>query len=191
MMSSVLSCGRPSSGTAAIDHDFTLRERPHHRCRNSRAAWTSTPTAAEAVLAISTEDRAMPYYTAIVTLLAVAFYFFLATRVAVAHGKFNVKLPATSGDLDFERIFRVHMNTLEWMPIFLVPLWLCALYLSDIAAAVLGLVWIVGRVLYFAGYSKTVEKRLPGFFVQSTACLLLFIGAVVGIVMRAPGGLPF
>jgi hypothetical protein len=29
----------------------------------------------------------MPYYTAIVTLLAVAYYFFLATRVAVARGK--------------------------------------------------------------------------------------------------------
>lgn len=132
----------------------------------------------------------MPYYTAIVTLLAVAFYFFLATRVAVAHGKFNVKLPATSGDLDFERIFRVHMNTLEWMPTFLVPLWLCAFYLNDIAAAVLGLVWIAGRILYFAGYSKAVEKRLPGFFIQSTACILLFIGAIVGIVMRAPSGFP-
>jgi hypothetical protein len=57
------------------------------------------------------------------------------------------------------------------MPTFLVPLWLCAIYLSDIAAAVLGLVWIVGRALYFAGYSKAVEKRLPGFFIQSTgAC---------------------
>ena len=77
------------------------------------------------------------------------------------------------------------------MPTFLVPLWLCAFYLSDIAAAVLGLVWIVGRALYFAGYSKAVEKRLPGFFIQSTACILLFIGAIVGIVMRAPHGFPF
>ena len=130
----------------------------------------------------------MPCYTAIVTLLAVAFYFFLATRVAVAHGKFNVKLPATTGNPDFERIFRAHVNTLEWMPTFLVPLWLCAIYLNDIAAAVLGLVWIGGRVWYFAGYSKAVEKRLPGFFVQSTACLLLFAGAIVGLVRHALGG---
>ena len=130
----------------------------------------------------------MPYYTAIVTLLAVAFYFFLATRVAVARGKFNVKHPATTGNFDFERIFRVHMNTLEWMPTFLVPLWLCAIYLNDTAAAVLGLLWICGRVLYFAGYSKAVEKRLPGFFIQSTACLLLFVGAIVGIVTHRPGG---
>jgi glutathione S-transferase len=126
----------------------------------------------------------MPYYTAIVTLLAVAFYFFLATRVAVARGKFNVKLPATTGNPEFERIFRVHVNTLEWMPTFLVPLWLCAIYLNDIVAAVLGLVWIGGRILYFAGYSKAAERRLPGFFVQSTACLLLFIGAILGIVMH-------
>jgi glutathione S-transferase len=129
----------------------------------------------------------MPYYTPIVTLLAVAFYFFLATRVAVARGRFGVSLPATTGSPDFERTFRVHQNTLEWMPTFLVPLWLCAIYLSDTAAAALGLVWIVGRALYFAGYTKAVEKRLPGFFIQSTACLLLFIGAVAGAVMHFSG----
>ena len=126
----------------------------------------------------------MPRYTAIVTLLAVAFYFFLATRVAAARGRFNVQLPATTGNPDFERVFRVHQNTLEWLPTFLVPLWLCAIYLNDIAAAVLGLVWIGGRAAYFAGYSKAVEKRLPGFFVQVSACGLLFIGALAGIVMR-------
>ena len=121
-------------------------------------------------------------------MLVVAFYFFLATRVAMAHEKYNVKLPATTGNSDFERIFRVHMNTLEWMPTFLVRLWLCANYLNDTAAAVLGLVWIGGRVLYFAGYSKAVERRLPGFFIQSTACLLLFIGAIAGIVTHWSGG---
>jgi len=130
----------------------------------------------------------MPHYAALVTLLAIAFYFFLATRVAVAHGKFGVKLPATSGHPDFERVFRVHANTLEWMPTFLVPLWLCAIYLSDIGAAALGLVWIVGRALYFAGYRRAVEKRLPGFFIQSTACFLLFIGAAAGVIVRLAGG---
>jgi glutathione S-transferase len=130
----------------------------------------------------------MPYYTAIVTLLVVAFYFFLATRVAVARGKFDVKLPATTGNPDFERIFRIHTNTLEWMPTFLVPLWLCAIYFSDILAAVLGLVWIGGRVVYFVGYRKAVEKRLPGFFIQSAVCFLLFIGAVIGIVMHRSVG---
>jgi glutathione S-transferase len=65
-----------------------------------------------------------------------------------------------------------------------VPLWLCAIYLNDIAAAVLGLVWIGGRVLYYTGYREAAEKRLPGFFIQSTACALLFVGALAGIIMH-------
>src|SRR4051812_30329270 len=100
----------------------------------------------------------MPHYTALVSLLAVALYFFLATRVAGARRTFNIKHPATTGDPDFERVFRAHVNMLEWMPTFLVPLWLCAIYLSDVGAAVLGLIWIVGRAVYFVGYSRAVEK---------------------------------
>jgi glutathione S-transferase len=127
----------------------------------------------------------MPYYTAIVTLLAVALYFFMATQVAAARGRFGVKDPATTGNNDFERVFRAHINTLEWMPTFLVPLWICAVYFNDKVAAAVGLVWIVGRVLYFFGYSKAVEKRIPGFFIQAMASLLLMIGAIAGIVMRS------
>ena len=130
----------------------------------------------------------MPYYTSIVTLLAVAFYFFLATRVALAHRKFNVPLPAMSGNPDFERVFRAHANTLEWLPTFLAPLWLCAIYLSDLTAAVLGVVWIGGRIWYFAGYREAVARRFPGFLVQTAACFLLFLGAIAGIVMHAPTG---
>lgn len=129
----------------------------------------------------------MPYYTAIVTLLVVAFYFFIATQVAVARGKFGVKLPATTGNPDFERVFRAHVNTLEWMPIFLVPLWLCAIYFNDFAAAAVGLVWLVGRTVYFMGYRKAVEGRLPGFFIQALACILLFLGAAVGLITHRPG----
>lgn len=126
----------------------------------------------------------MPHYTAIVTLLAVALYFFLATRVALARGKYGVKHPAITGNLEFERIFRVHQNTLEWMPTFLVPLWLCAVYLNDAAAAVLGLVWIGGRIVYYLGYREAAEKRLPGFFIQATVCFLLFIGALAGLIIH-------
>ena len=130
----------------------------------------------------------MPHYTAIVTVLVVLFYFFVATRVAAARIRFGVKLPAITGHPDFERIYRVQMNTLEWMPTFLPLLWLCAIYFSDGAAAVVGLIWIAGRVVYFLGYREAVEKRLPGFFIQSIACILLLIGAVIGIVRHVwPG----
>ena len=130
----------------------------------------------------------MPNCTALVTLLAIALYIFVATRVAAARVKYGVKLPATVGNPDFERIFRAHLNMLEWMPTFLVPLWLCAIYLSDAGAAALGLVWIAGRAWYFVGYRAAVEKRLPGFFIQAIACLLLLVGAAVGVVMRLASG---
>jgi glutathione S-transferase len=130
----------------------------------------------------------MPHYTSAVTVLVVLFYFFIATRVPLARRKFNVQLPAITGHPEFERVFRVHMNTLEWLPIFLPSLWLCAIYLSDVAAAALGLVWIVGRALYFVGYAKAVKGRVPGFFVQAVACFLLLVGAVAGMITRFAGG---
>ncbi len=130
----------------------------------------------------------MPQYTALVTLLAVVFYVFLGTRVVVAHHKFGVKLPAMSGHPEFERIHRVQMNTLEWMPVFLPTLWLCAVYFSDIAAAVLGLVWIGGRILYYAGYRKAVEKRVPGFLTHAIACLALLACTLAEIVLNWSAG---
>jgi glutathione S-transferase len=126
----------------------------------------------------------VPQYTSIVTLLVVLFYFFIATRVPLARRKYNVQLPAITGHPDFERVFRVHQNTLEWLPTFLLPLWLCALYLSDAGAAALGIVWSVGRAIYYVGYVREVKGRLPGFFIQALACLLLIIGAAVGMIMR-------
>jgi glutathione S-transferase len=124
----------------------------------------------------------MPNYTALVTLLAVLLYFFTGLQVAKARQKFGVMVPATSGHADFERVFRVQQNTLEWMPIFLPLLWLFALYVSDWAAAALGLAWIVGRVLYIRGYTEAAEKRHSGFFVQGIASGVLLIGALIGII---------
>jgi len=130
----------------------------------------------------------MPKYTAIVTILAVLLYFYVSTRVPVARRKFGVKLPATTGHPDFERVFRSHMNMLEWMPIFLPLLWLTAFYLNDSLAAGAGAIWLIGRSMYFTGYAEAVAKRAPGFFVKTTACLLLLIGAITGVVMRfVPG----
>ena len=76
------------------------------------------------------------------------------------------------------------MNTLEWMPIFLPSLWLFALYVSDIAAAAIGVVWIFGRILYFRGYIAAAEKRGTGFRVQALAASVLFVGALAGIAAK-------
>ena len=80
------------------------------------------------------------------------------------------------------------MNTLEWMPIFLPSLWLFAIYIGDLYAALLGLIWIAGRVLYLTGYSQAAAKRGRGFAVQALAGVLLWAGALGAIVWRIVQG---
>ena len=113
-----------------------------------------------------------------------AFYFFTSARVAKARAAFGIKAPAITGNPDFERVFRVQMNTLEWMPIFLPSLWLFAIYISDSIAAVLGLVWISGRILYMIGYSQAANKRGRGFGIQASAATILWLGALGAILWR-------
>jgi glutathione S-transferase len=130
----------------------------------------------------------MFHWTAIVTCLAVAFYFFTCAQVARARAAFGIKAPATAGNPDFERVFRVQMNTLEWMPIFLPALWLFAIYIGDAAAAALGAVWIVGRILYWNGYRQAANKRSMGFAVQVQASFALWLGALGAIVWKMTHG---
>ena len=130
----------------------------------------------------------MYHFTALVTCLAVALYFFTSIRVAKARQAFGIKAPAITGNPDFERVFRVQMNTLEWMPIFLPSLWLFAIYISDAIAAAIGLVWIAGRILYMTGYSQAANKRGTGFGVQAMAAGILLSGALGMIVWRIVHG---
>jgi glutathione S-transferase len=124
----------------------------------------------------------MPHYTALVTLLAMLFYFYTGVRVPRARSKFGLTAPAMTGPPEFERIFRVQLNTLEWMPIFLPLMWLFAYYVGDIGAAALGVVWVAARVWYMVGYTQAAEKRGPGFGLQAAVCGVLLIGAQVGII---------
>ena len=105
-----------------------------------------------------------------------------------ARSAFGIKVPATSGHPDFERVFRVQMNTLEWMPIFLPSLWLFAIYIGDAVAAVLGMVWIAGRILYMTGYSQAASKRGRGFGIQASTAIVLWLGALGAIVWRLAHG---
>ena len=130
----------------------------------------------------------MFHFSALVTCLAISLYFFTTVRVSGARQAFGIKAPAISGNPDFERVFRVQMNTLEWMPIFLPSLWLFAFYVNDAIAAAIGLVWIVGRILYFTGYSKAADKRGMGFGIQALAAIILWVGALGGVVWQAVHG---
>ena len=126
----------------------------------------------------------MSSYVAIVTLLAVIFYLTTLFAVGGARRKSGINAPTMTGDPILERAVRVQTNTLEAMPIFLPCLWLFALFVpyswGSPTAAVLGLIWIIGRVLYQRGYMTDPSKRSTGFMVQGVATIVLLLGALIG-----------
>ncbi|HEY1560920.1 MAG TPA: MAPEG family protein [Caulobacteraceae bacterium] len=128
-------------------------------------------------------------WTALVSLLALLVYFYMGLRVGQHRGKYKVEAPATTGHPEFEKAFRIHANTLEWLPVFLVCLWLFSLVASDVWAAVVGVVWIIGRILYLTGYTQAPEKREVGFGIQALATGVLLFGSLGRIIyLLATGG---
>lgn len=117
---------------------------------------------------------------AIVTVLTLIEYFAFGILVGRARVRHGVKAPAISGHPMFERYFRVHQNTAEQLWLFLPGLWLFARHVDPGIAALLGSVWIVGRVLYLRGYVADPEKRGAGFALGALASLILLIGALIG-----------
>jgi uncharacterized membrane protein YecN with MAPEG domain len=129
-------------------------------------------------------------YVAVVTLLAVLVYFWMSLQVARARGKSGIEVPAMTGDPVFERTVRAHYNTLEWLPIFLPAMWLFAIYWDPKVAAGVGLVWVIGRILYFRGYVAAAPKRSMGFLIQALSTMVLLFGALGRLVyLLATGAL--
>ena len=120
--------------------------------------------------------------TALVTILALLLYFAMSLQVGRARGKSGIQPPAMTGDPMLERAIRVHINTLEGLPLFLAGLWLFAIYWNDMVAAGLGMVWIIGRQLYSSGYMADPDKRSTGFLIQFLATAILLLGAFGRIV---------
>ncbi|HVT36139.1 MAG TPA: MAPEG family protein [Nevskiaceae bacterium] len=120
--------------------------------------------------------------TTVVTVLSLILYFVLTFNVGRARGKHKIDAPAMTGHPEFERVLRVQMNTLEQLALYLPGLWLFSIYVSSIWGAVLGGVWIVGRVLYARGYYVEAGKRSAGFLVSIGATGLLLLGALLGAI---------
>ncbi len=123
-------------------------------------------------------------WPAIVTAVSLMVYFAFSLLVGQGRGKFNVPAPQTTGHPEFERRLRVQLNTMEQMVIYIPALWFFSMTLSPTIGAGLGALWIVGRIVYAAGYYKAAEKRGPGFAIGSLAMLSLLIGGFVGLVLQ-------
>jgi glutathione S-transferase len=113
--------------------------------------------------------------------LALLEYLVLGAMVGRARVKYKVEAPATTGDPTFERYFRVHQNSLEALIVFIPAVWMFAHFLSNSVAIALGLIFIVGRIIYAVGYVRAPEKRGAGAGITLLVNATLVIGALVGI----------
>jgi uncharacterized membrane protein YecN with MAPEG domain len=123
----------------------------------------------------------MPYVH-IVTALAVLQFVVFGFRVGVARERYGVKAPAVTGNEVFERLFRVQMNTLEQLIVFLPGLFLFARYFSPYVAAALGVLYLLGRELYAFTYVRDPSKRAVGYGLTFLPMVILVLGGLYGAV---------
>ena len=125
--------------------------------------------------------------TTLAVVLALLVYLVLGILVGQARGKWDVPAPLSSGHPEFDKRYRVHMNTLEQLALFLPAVLLAAPVLGDAITAGIGLVWSLGRILYARAYYGDPAKRSLGFALTAFPSLALIIAAAYGAVMALAG----
>ena len=119
-------------------------------------------------------------FTVLATFTALVTYIWFLIKVGRARKQFGIESPRVTGDINFERVYRVQQNTVEQLVLFLPSLWLFGTYVSDSAAGVLGLTWTGARAVYAANYYADAKKRGPGAALTSIISLILLIGGALG-----------
>lgn len=124
------------------------------------------------------------HWPALITSLVLFLLLGVAWNVSRARGKYKVAAPATSGNIDFERAYRVQMNTMEYTLIFLPALWLFAYYVNAAWASLLGGIWLASRIWYAVAYTRDARKRGPAFGLSVVILGILAFGSLFGILRQ-------
>jgi glutathione S-transferase len=144
------------------------------------AAWPKA--AAGEVLESLKGDGTSMAYVDIVTALAVLQFLVFGFQVGKARGRYAIKAPAISGNVIFERYFRVQQNTLEQLVVFLPGLYLYSHYFNARIAAGIGALYLVGRQIYAVTYVKDPAKRSAGYALSLLPIVVLVFGGIIGAV---------
>jgi glutathione S-transferase len=123
-------------------------------------------------------------YVELITVLSLLQFLYFGFLVSRARTRYGVKAPAVSGDATFERYYRVQVNTLELLVIFLPAMWMASSHIAPLWIAALGAVYLIGRFLYLGGYVQAPEKRSLGFALSALPILILLGVDLVGSLLR-------
>ncbi|MBD0303689.1 MAG: MAPEG family protein [Tolypothrix sp. T3-bin4] len=125
----------------------------------------------------------MSPWTSLITALTLLLYLVITINVGRARAKYKVPPPRMTGDAGFERALRVQQNTLEQLVFFLPAFWLFSFYVNPLWGALIGAIWLIGRIAYAWGYYQAAEKRMIGFVISSISSVVLLLGSLVGIIL--------
>jgi glutathione S-transferase len=123
-------------------------------------------------------------YIELITVLALLQFLYFGILVGRARTRYGIKAPAVSGDAIFERYYRVQVNTLELLVLFLPALWMASSHIAPLWIAALGAVYLVGRFVYLRGYVQAPEKRSLGFGLSALPILVLLGVDLIGSLLR-------
>jgi uncharacterized membrane protein YecN with MAPEG domain len=122
---------------------------------------------------------------AMITVLALLEYSVLGAMVGRARQKYGVEAPATTGNPDFERYFRVHENTLENLIVFIPSVWIFSLTVNYHFGVALGALFLIARIIYASGYLNAAAKRAPGAIATFAINGVLVLGSVIALAIKA------
>jgi glutathione S-transferase len=120
-----------------------------------------------------------------ITVLALLEYSILGVMVGRARHKYGVEAPATTGNPDFERYFRVHENTLEALIVFIPAVWIFSLEVNYHLGVALGVLFLIARIIYASGYLAAANKRTTGALATAAINLILVLGSMIAITIKA------
>ena len=124
------------------------------------------------------------HYVSLVIVLALLEYFFFVAMEGAARDKYSINASATTGDPNFESIFRVQQNSLEQLVIFIPAIYLFGLYVHATTTAVIGLLFLIGRSIYYKAYITDPATRTIGMVCGVASYAILLLGALIGIILE-------
>ncbi len=123
-------------------------------------------------------------YPIIVSALALLVYYYTLFRAGTSRTKYNVEAPSHSGPPEYERIVRVHQNTLEHLALFLPGLWLFAFTVGPVWAAGIGVIWPLARLWYAFGYYEDAARRTAGLLISMPPIYIFVLGSLVAAILK-------
>ena len=120
--------------------------------------------------------------TTLALVAALIVYTWMSTNVGRARAQFGVPAPHSGGHPEFDKRYRVQMNTVEHSVLLIPGALLGTPVLGDVFGATLVALWALGRILFALAYYRDPARRSLGCALPFIPGLMLVVAAATGAV---------